>query len=127
MSSPIIATMSRLALLLLAGILPLAAADAAPKYTLRRVEFFMIPRLIKLRCLRLVAIEGRVRAPVTSESFRVVVNGGQHTAIVRRDGSFQVPDVAAGAAYLVDVESTSFMFEPVPPRCPSFACHSPAR
>ena len=64
---------------------------------------------------------------MTSESFRVVVNGGQHTAIVRRDGSFQVPDVAAGAAYLVDVQSTSFMFEPVPPRCPSFACHSPAR
>merc|ERR1712196_202557 len=88
----IIAMMSRLALLLLAGILPLAAADAAPK---------------------LVTIEGRVRAPVTSESFRVVVNGGQHTAIVRRDGSFQVPDVAAGAAYLVDVQSTSFMFEPV--------------
>ena len=34
-------------------------------------------------------------------------------ALVRQDGSFQVHDVPAGAAYLLEVVSTDFFFEPV--------------
>merc|ERR1712086_55562 len=60
-----------------------------------------------------VALEGRIRAPVASSSMSVHLNGGKHTAFVRKDGSSTLPAVPVGAAYLLEVISMDFVFEQV--------------
>jgi len=60
-----------------------------------------------------IAVEGRIRAPVASSAMTVHLNGGKYRAFVRKDGSFSVPAVPAGAAYLLEVVSANFVFDQV--------------
>jgi len=57
-----------------------------------------------------VVVEGRIMGPPNAAT-AVHLNGGKYSAFVRTDGSFSLPAVPAGTAYLLEVVSTSFVFE----------------
>merc|ERR1712196_447660 len=59
-------------------------------------------------------VEGRLRAPgLKGSSARVQLNGGQHSAVVRVDGSFTITEVPIGSAYLLEVVDQKMVFEQV--------------
>ena len=65
-----------------------------------------------LYLFRQVVVEGRIMGPPNAAT-AVHLNGGKYSAFVRTDGSFSLPAVPAGTAYLLEVVSTSFVFEQV--------------
>merc|ERR1712054_34430 len=64
--------------------------------------------------LRRAKVEGRLRAPgLRGLSPRVQLNGGEYSAAVRADGSFTIPEVPLGSAYLLEVVDRRLIFEQV--------------
>uniref|UniRef100_UPI00358F3A3E endoplasmic reticulum membrane protein complex subunit 7-like n=1 Tax=Myxine glutinosa TaxID=7769 RepID=UPI00358F3A3E len=62
-------------------------------------------------------IEGRVSVPGAKaqewiSSARLLVDGGEYTALLRTDGSFTVHSIPSGS-YVVEVASPNFKFDPV--------------
>lgn len=69
---------------------------------------------------KVISVEGRVRGPQThgasrvrNAAPRVYLNGGEYSAIVRMDGSFTIPEVPVGAAYLLEIVHHGLFFEQV--------------
>merc|ERR1711998_686832 len=59
-----------------------------------------------------VAVEGRIMAPMGSAT-AVHLNAGKYSAFVRADGTFKVHGVPAGTAYVLQVVSSSMVFDQV--------------
>jgi len=64
----------------------------------------------------LYTIEGQVRLPRAGSKFvnaRVLLNGGESVGVIRADGSFLLPLIAAGRTYTLDVAMPEYQFPTV--------------